>query len=241
MTVYPYTPSDTGTALGLIVLQTDETIEGDLRAMLGDTQLFVSRVPSGDEVTREMLGEMANHLTASARLLPAAATYGAVGYGCTSGTAQIGADTIARLVRDGVPTPKVSEPISALLAACKALGLKRIAFLSPYIAAVSDHLRDVLRAGGVDTPVFGTFAEAEDPKVVRIGGPSIIAAAKDLCAQGDVDGVFLSCTNLRTFNVIDALEAEIGLPVLSSNLCLGWHLAQLAGVPVQGPGQLLRS
>ena len=105
---------------------------------------------------------------------------------------------------------------------------------------MSDHLRTVLGAQGIDTPVFGTFAEAEEAKVARIAPDAIIDAAKDLCADADVDGVFLSCTNLRTLPVIDRLEAAVGLPVLSSNLVLAWHMAQLAAVPLTGPGRLLK-
>ena len=39
------------TRIGVIVLQSDETIERDLRVMRGDADVFVSRVPSGQEVT----------------------------------------------------------------------------------------------------------------------------------------------------------------------------------------------
>jgi maleate isomerase len=44
-------------------------------------------------------------------------------------------------------------------------------------------------------------------------------------------------------DLIAPMEAEFGLPVLSSNLVLAWHLAQLSGDPqaLQGPGQLFAS
>ena len=41
--------------------------------------------------------------------------------------------------------------------------------------------------------------------------------------------------------VIDGLENALGLPVLSSNLVLGWHMGQLAGVAMHGPGRLMRT
>ena len=201
MSIYPYHSVAAAPSLGLVVLQVDETIEADMRQLLGDAQVYVSRVPSGAQVTRETLAEMAAHLGRSAA---------------------------------------VTEPVTALVAACAHLGLRRLALLSPYVAAVSDHLRTVLGAQGIDTPVFGTFAEAEEAKVARIAPDAIIDAAKDLCADADVDGVFLSCTNLRTLPVIDRLEAAVGLPVLSSNLVLAWHMAQLAAVPLTGPGRLLK-
>lgn len=239
MTVYNYTLAPNNTPpLGLIVLKTDETIERDMRRLLGDAAPYISRVPSAAEVTSETLQQMADEISGAASLLPDALEFGAIGYGCTSGTAQIGPDQIAALVRAGATTNGVSEPVSALVAACKTLGIKRLAFLSPYIAEVSDRLRDVLDVAGVQTPVFGSFAEATEAKVVRISGPSIITAARDLCAKADVDGLFLSCTNLRTLDVIAPLEAELEMPVLSSNLVLAWHLSQIARVPFRGVGQL---
>jgi maleate isomerase len=53
-----------------------------------------------------------------------------------------------------------------------------------------------------------------------------------------VDGLFLSCTNLRTLDVIAPLEEKLKMPVLSSNLVLAWHLSQIAGQPFLGTGKL---
>ena len=229
---YSYTMrSEDGPFLGLVALQSDQTIENDLRRLLPqDVELYVSRVPSGAEVTSGSLAEMEHHLTGAAALLPPQVTYSAVGYGCTSGTAQIGADQIAAQVKQGTRARAVTEPVSALQAACLALGIKRLAFLSPYVAEVSDRLRQTLATGGVQTPVFGSFDEAAEARVVRIDATSVTAAARDLVKGADVDALFLSCTNLRTFDVIAPLEAELKLPVLSSNLVLGWHMAMLAGL-----------
>jgi len=236
---YSYTlaPND-GPPVGLIVLQTDETIERDMRRLLGDAPLYVTRVPSAPVVTSETLQQMANEISGAASLLPQAAEFSAIGYGCTSGTAQIGPNQISDLVKAGTATKGVTEPVSALIAACNHLGIKRLAFLSPYIAEVSGRLRNVLADADVQTPVFGSFAEEVEEKVVRIDGASIINAARDLCADARVDGLFLSCTNLRTLDVIVPLEAELDIPVLSSNLVLGWHMAQLAGISFSGLGRL---
>jgi maleate isomerase len=243
MTRYSYT-SDTLTApaLGLIVLQTDETIENDFRRMFPqNVPLYVSRVPSDPMVTSNTLQQMQSHLAQSASMLPAAPTYAAVGYGCTSGTAQIGPATISERVKAGADTEHVTEPLSALVAACRALGVARLAFLSPYVASVSERLRQVLAEQGVTSPVVGGFDEAEEAKVVRIDRASIHAAACDLARSGQVNGVFLSCTNLRCLDAIAPLEAELNMPVMSSNQVLAWHMGQLAGIAVSGPGRLFEA
>ena len=176
----------TRATLGLIVLQPDETIEHDFRRMLpiDDVTLYVSRIPSGTDVSGDSLAEMRNDLPDAARLLPRGVSFDVVGYGCTSGTSVIGADAIAALVGDGCETDRVTEPVSALIAACQSLNVKRLAFLSPYVADVSATLRATLADAGISSPVFGDFAEAQEAKVARIDKASIIAGAVTLASQG---------------------------------------------------------
>ena len=42
--------------------------------------------------------------------------------------------------------------------------------------------------------------------------------------------MFVSCTSLRVLDIAPGLEAELGVPVVSSNMALLWHLLRLAGV-----------
>ncbi len=242
MTAFPYQLDDfQPTTLGLIVLQSDERIESDFRQLTPKgVQLFVSRVPSALEVSNETLAEMEAHLSAAASVLPRAPDFDVVGYGCTSGTAQIGAATIADRVRSGVETQAVTEPVSALVAACRALGVRQLGILSPYVEPVSKKLRSVLRDGGIETPQFGSFAEPTEEKVARILETSTLEAAWQLAQNGGIDAMFLSCTNLRTLNIIEPLERELGIPVLSSNQVLAWHMLGLAGMAPsdRAPGRI---
>jgi len=240
LTDYPYTRAAEGPrALGLIVLQADETIESEFRRMISAQQpLYVSRVPSGAEVTPDTLNEMSHHLTRAAKLFPRPVHFASLGYGCTSASAQIGAARIADLIRLGTAADQVTDPLTALIAACRALAVTRLALLSPYTANVSDRLRDVLSGAGIATPAMGSFNEAREENVVRISRASIRAAALDLAAQGNVDAVFLSCTNLRTLDVMDAIETETSLPCLSSNQVMAWHMTHPAGMAAKIPGKL---
>lgn len=215
--------------VGLIVLQSDETLERDMRVLLpAATEFLVSRVPSGAEVTTESLAAMEAYLTGAASLLPRGAKIDVVGYGCTSATAQIGAQRVAQLVQAGVTTPTVTNPVTALIAACRHLGITRIALISPYIAQVSDRLQVVLAQAGIQVTAFASFNEPIEEKVVRINTQSITDAAVEIAHIDTCDAVFLSCTNLRTLDAIPLIEARIGKPVLSSNQVLAWHLIQVA-------------
>jgi maleate isomerase len=55
----------------------------------------------------------------------------------------------------------------------------------------------------------------------------------------DAEAVFISCTNLPTYDVIAPLEAELGKPVLTANQVTMWSALTLAGRKAVGPGQQL--
>jgi maleate isomerase len=230
--------------IGVIVLSADETLEPDFRRLLpAPIEVLAARVPSGEHALPETLGAMEAALPAAAARFPRGARFGSVGYGCTSATAQIGPDRVHAQIAAGLGAPlPVSEPVTACLAACAALGVTRIGLVSPYVAAVSDQLRKAFAVGRVPVTRFGSFEISEEARVVRIAPASIHAAAVDIGRPDDCEAVFLSCTNLRTLDVIEPIEAALGKPVLSSNQVLAWHLARLAGVAEMAriPGALGR-
>ena len=220
--------------IGLVVLQTDETIEQDFRQLFPSDRvnLYVTRIPSGDEVTRESLAQMEIDLPRAVSLLPKDIDFDAIGYGCTSGASVIGSERIGDLCRSNASVGPVTDPVRALLAACSDLNVTRLAFLSPYIESVSQGLRDVLDENRVKTPIFGSFNEADDATVAKIARASLVEAARKLAQTGDVDALFMSCTNLKTLNLIEELEEDLGMPVLSSNLVLAKHLADLSRISI---------
>lgn len=216
---------------GLIALQTDETIEAELGALLaGEEQaLLTSRIPSGDAVTAETLAAMEADLPRAAGLLPKALEFDVIGYGCTSGATTIGPQTVAGIVRAAARARHVTDPLSAVIAACGALEVKRLAMVTPYVAEVSASMRAALEAAGITIAGFGSFDIEDDATVARVDEASMLAAARSVGAA-DCDGVFIACTNLRGIGMIPEAEAALGRPVFTSNLALGWHMRRLAGL-----------
>ena len=49
-------------------------------------------------------------------------------------------------------------------------------------------------------------------------------------AVDGADAVFVSCTNLRTVDVIDDLEDELGIPIVTSNQALAWDMLTSADI-----------
>lgn len=233
MTAFSYSMISTEAAkpvIGMIVLQTDETLETDLRRSFTpeECDILVARIASETEVSRDSLSAMEGRLTQTAALFPAGLSLNAVGYGCTSATSVIGPEKVHDLIRAGCDCRTITEPVTALLHACSKRGISRIAFLSPYVESVSARLREVLAEGGLASPVFGSFDEAEEAKVARIDEQSLFDAAVELATASSVEGIFLSCTNLKTLDVLPRIEAATGKPALSSNSALIEHLRELA-------------
>ena len=137
----------------------------------------------------------------------------------------------------------MTDPITAVTAALRALDVKRIGFVTPYIAEVSAAMRQNLETAGFEIAAFGSFEQIEEQVVARIDSTSVRQAILDVGTDAVCDAVFVSCTNLRTRNVIPETEIALGRPVISSNQALAWHMQRLAGIE-DGPtgcGRLMRT
>lgn len=219
--------------LGLIVLQTDQTIEHEFAGIFGtqgDVALYAARIPNAMEVSPETLRQMSIDLPHTAGLLPEKFEFDVVAYACTSGATLIGEERVSALIRDVHPKAKTTNPISACKAALTALGVKRIALVTPYPVAVTTEMQANLQAAGFETTAVATFDQSDDFTVARISSDSILQAVKQIGARDDCDGVFVSCTSLRALQVIPEAEALIGKPVIASNQALAWHMMRLAGL-----------
>lgn len=227
----------TRATLGVIVLETDETLEPEFARMMDqpDVALYHSRIPMVPEIHPETLGRMARDLPASIRLLPPSLEFDVIGYGCTSGAAVIGSANVARAVQSVFPNAQVTDPLAAIIAAARALGARRLGFVTPYLPKVSRQIRLMLERSGFDIVAFGAFEEGDDRVVARITEGAIVAAAQQVAARASCDALVISCTNLRCLRVIPRIEAHTGIPVISSNQALGWHMLRLSGVNNQIP------
>ena len=226
--------------LGLIVLSTDQTLEWEARRILcgHDANLMHSRIESAPMVTPDSLRDMGGRLETAARLLPSPLR--AIGYGCTSASVMLGPAEVAGIVGRAHPETPVANPISAVAAALNALGARRVGLVTPYAPEVARPVAEFLGGAGFEIARETGFGEGDDRRVARIREQDTLRAIEHV-GRG-VDAVFASCTNLRTLGVIDDAERRLGVPVVSSNSALIWHLLGLAGagIPQSGPGALYR-
>lgn len=232
---YDLIPVDSSIRLGMIVLQSDVTIEDDFRSYFKDTRvsLLVNRIPFENEVTAETLGDMAQHLKQAAALFPLAHSFDAMGYACTSGAMQIGNARVSELINSERTCGYVSNPMQAALLAFEQLGAKHIGYIGPYAKAVCQSMIDHIEAAGFVVSHALSFDEAHDQNVGRISPESIYQAAIALAVEAgqSIDAIFIACTNMKCATVLDKITAETGIPALSSNKALAWDLARSSGIP----------
>ena len=223
--------------LGIIVLEEDETLEHEFRQILTGSgiALHTNRIPMAAHVRPDTLASMETALPAAAQRLPSAPHYSAIGFGCTSASSVIGSDRVAAAITSVCKGAEVTDPLAAIIAACKALDAKRIGFVTPYIAEVSALMRDKLTNASLEIVSFGSFEEGNDQIVARITPASILSAIKSVAAQAPIDAVVVSCTNLRCLDILRDAETAIGAPVISSNQALAWHMLRLAGIDDKSP------
>lgn len=221
--------------IGLIVLQTDQTIEHEFRQLLDidGVDCYHSRIANAMAVTPQTLAQMAADLPVAASLLPSEFEFDAIGYACTSGATVIGEGAVAAAIQQHHPYTQVSNPLTAVKAACGALGLTRIALLTPYTPEVTQALADNLQGSDIHIATTGYFNLEDDFTVGRVTAASTLEAVLALGQNTDCDGVFVSCTSLRVAGIIAQAESILGKPVISSNQALAWHLLTLAGVAPQ--------
>ncbi|WP_420405490.1 maleate cis-trans isomerase family protein [Nisaea sp.] len=228
--------------LGLIVLKTDETIEQDFRHVAADPAiaLYHTRIESAPNVTPETLRQMEARIPGAAVLLPQDTPLDVIGYGCTSASTVMGEDRVAELVRSIHSTAAVTNPLSALKAAARALGVKRLGLVSPYVRSVTDALEAEMAKSGMPFVESTVFGQEEERVVARISLGSITRAAEAVAGNPGVGAVFASCTNLRAASVIHEAERSTNKPFLCSNQVLAWHMMRLAGItrPIPELGRL---
>jgi maleate isomerase len=167
----------------------------------------------------------------------------AVAYGCTASSIIQGHAFDQRLRSEirhiaGVPATTATDSI---FAGCRALGLKRVTAISPYTEAVDAAEHRFFAEGGIETVAGAHLGIADGFRLAEPEPDAILDLALGVW-DPQSDGLIAACLNFRSHPIIDALEARIGKPVVTSTQAVLWHLLRLAGVetPILGFGRLLR-
>ncbi|MEV8309044.1 decarboxylase [Streptomyces flavidovirens] len=124
----------------------------------------------------------------------------------------------------------------ALLDALAAMGARRIAVVTPYTESVTRSLEEYLAQAGI--AVTGCAFLGLTRHIWKVPYRDVVDMARR-AVVGAADCLFISCTNLPTYDVIPQLEAELRMPVLSANQVTMWGALRRIGACAVGPYQRL--
>lgn len=161
-----------------------------------------------------------------------------IAYACTSGSfvgGTAGERAMAAAMGEAAALPAVTTS-GALLAALAEIGARRIAVVTPYTKSVTDALEDFLGEAGV--AVTGRAYLGLTREIWKVPYRDVAEMARHALV-GAADALFISCTNLPTYDVIPHLEAELRVPVLSANQVTVWSALRHMGVSAVGANQAM--
>ena len=125
--------------------------------------------------------------------------------------------------------------------AMRFMGFKKIVITGPYTDEINERFRLFYEDSGFEVLNI-TGLGIEDLYKMGATKPSQAYQAAMEAVVPDADGIFITCTNFRCSDVIEEIENDAGIPVVTSNQATAWHLMKLLGINdvVEGYGQLLR-
>ncbi|TIL44446.1 arylmalonate decarboxylase [Mesorhizobium sp.] len=152
----------------------------------------------------------------------------AVAYACTSVSfigGHAGDRSILERISRGSNAPTTSTS-SAIAAACRALGVSRIALGAPYLSRVTDRFVHYLGEAGLVTTSRRSLELQSDIGDVEARAVAELAIGIDV---PEAEAVVLACTALQTYSVIKDLEQALRKPVITANQATVWHACRIAG------------
>jgi maleate isomerase len=222
---------------GLLTPQGNPTAEPEMRILLPpQASILCARLTSG-------AGDLSRRLTDYFERLSTFLdqfddiTFDAIGFACTGSSygheAREEHSRLASLeARKGYP---VVTAAGAVQQALRALAIQAIALVSPYPSWLTDACRAHWERRGVRVTATLQLPPASPAQPIYAHTtPALLERVERFDTHG-AEAVLLAGTGMPSLRALQPLEAALGMPVLSSNLCLAWALAKITGTVQPGP------
>jgi maleate cis-trans isomerase len=220
--------------LGLVVPPTNTVNEAEwARMMPAGVTFHTHRMPLHADTTSEAGKQALMDDLESVFALLKQSRVDAIAYACTAGSminpVQSLPDSLT--ARTGVKSVTTS---AAIIAALKALGATRLSVATPYADRLNDHETHFLEDNGfaVDSLIglgIGANGPAEYIHIAETPIHKVEDHARAAFVKGS-DALLITCTDFPTLPLIETLEAEFGVPVVTSNQATFWAMLRAAGI-----------
>ncbi|MBZ8134758.1 Asp/Glu racemase [Afifella sp. IM 167] len=225
--------------IGLIFMASSIVMESEMWAMAAEgVAIHTTRIKL-PKVTVEGIEEMMNapELESAARLLGSAPIdvlcFGGTSASFLHGTAYDHA--LIEKLKSWAPGPKVTTASTATLAGLKKVGAGPVALATPYVDGVHERAVRFLEENGHPVVAGRNLGIDSDQALAEVPLDDVF----DLVCSVDrpeASAIFISCTNFWSVGAIEALEAELGKPVVSAVQASFWHALDILDVDGARPG-----
>lgn len=227
--------------IGLIVPSSNTSMEEEFRKVLPEgVSLHTARMRLRNVTVEELFNMEKEAVEAASRL--ADADVDIIVYGCTSGSFVGGVGYDEEVVRriKGAVNREVVATATAVVEGLKELNVLKIALVTPYIEEINRREKEFLEGNGFKVISVKGLGIVSNLEIGRQTPMTAYRLAKEAYTE-EADGVFISCTNFRTLEILKPLETDLGRPVISSNQATFWATLRRLNIKekVMGFGSLL--
>jgi maleate isomerase len=219
--------------IGVLVPFTNTNLEPDLTVLNPTGVSFHFTRMGGYDVDKipdekQMLGMGEAPLDEPLRLL-AGVKPDVILYACTSATLTHGLE-FDRKLETQIQTMTGASSVTAagaLVYCLSALKVKKIGFASPYVAKINDQAISLLSDAGFETVSRAEVHEALDNYGQGNLKPDAVYELGLEADSAEAEAIVLSCTDMRSVEVVNRLEDTLGKPVVTSNQAMMFNALQI--------------
>ncbi len=205
--------------VGLIVPSSNTVMEPDFHRQIGAAAIVSTTRILLEDVTREAEVRMLEDDLPQAIKRIGTTAPDVVVFGCTS------AGALGKLSHDDAIAKRIEEKtgaravtvLRAVLMQLAAIRPTRVAVFTPYIEDLTNSIARSLAEAGYPVVRAAGMGITQNLEIGRVTPKEIVRFVESQVTVIGPDCIFLSCTNWRAVEVIDSLQKEWGIPVVSSN------------------------
>ena len=139
-----------------------------------------------------------------------------------------------RAVADELGKPATAMS-GAIVAALRVLGVRRVALAAPYRSEVVARLIDYLDERDIEVTSHQALGHCAESTIAELAPEHWHRAAR-ATAEPSAEAVVLGGGRVRAATGVDAMEADLGIPVVAGPGALIWHACRLIGVDATRSG-----